>query len=92
MLTVAETKPTTTEDIRNLLAHLLAGAAGKDEAHWLKLIGPVTALPIIDAPRSNWRIAPKGNAGEMEAIEKAVEVVRLAYPYVPSPRTEGRAR
>lgn len=87
MLTVAETKPTTTEDIRNLLAHLLAGAAGKDEAHWLELIGPVAALPIIDAPRSNWRIEPKGEPMEVETIEKAVEVVRLAYPYVPSPKS-----
>lgn len=87
-----ETKPTTTDDIRNLLAHLLAGAAGEDEAHWLKLIGPVTALPIIDAPRSNWRIKPKGKPGEVEAIEKAAEVVRLAYPYVPSPRAGGAAR
>lgn len=46
---IPETKPTTTDDIRNLLAHLLAGAAGEDEAHWLGLIGPVTALPIICA-------------------------------------------
>lgn len=84
---MAETKPPTTDEIRMLLAHLLAGAAGEDEAHWLKLIGPVTALPIIEAPRSNWRIEPKGKPYEVDAIEKAAEVVRLAYPYVPSPRT-----
>ncbi|RSV33357.1 hypothetical protein CA234_22645 [Sphingomonas sp. ABOLE] len=87
-----ETKPTTTDDIRNLLAHLLAGAAGEDEAHWLKLIGPVTALPIIDAPRSNWRVEPKGKPNELEAIEKAAEVVRLAYPYVPSPKSHDAGR
>lgn len=88
---MADTKPTTTDDIRHLLAHLLAGAVGKNEAHWLKLIGPVTALPIIDAPRSNWRIEPRGTPAEVQAIEKAVEVVREAHPYVPSPRMRGLA-
>lgn len=84
---MAETKPPTTDEIGKLLAHLLAGAAGEDEAHWIKLIGPVTALPIIEAPRSNWRIEPEGKPAEVEAIEKAAEVVRLAYPYVPSPKS-----
>jgi len=82
----------TTGEIRNLLAHLLTGAVGKNEDYWLNLIGPVTAFPIIDAPRSNWRIEPKGKPAELAAIEKAAEVVREAHPYVPSPRTGGGAR
>ena len=35
----------TPTDLRALLAHLLTGAAGHDEAYWLEQIGPVEALP-----------------------------------------------
>lgn len=77
--------PESTEDIRDLLAHLLAGATGKTEAHWRKLIGEMTALPIVFHPRSNWKIEPKGNLSELEAISKAAEIVRQAHPYVASP-------
>ncbi|MGN8000457.1 hypothetical protein [Sphingomonas sp. 22176] len=75
-----EIKPTTTGDIRKLLAHLLAGAVGEDEAHWLKLIGPVTALPIIDAPRSNWQIEPKGKPAEIDARDDLEEAHRVCEP------------
>jgi len=78
--------PEGTDDIGALLAHLLAGVTGKPETHWKRLIGEVTALPIVFNPRSNWRIKPNGTLKEIEAIEKAVEIVRQAHPYVPSPR------
>lgn len=45
--------PESTSDIRALLAHLLTGVTGKPEAQWEKLIGEVTALPIVFHPRSN---------------------------------------
>lgn len=79
-------KPESADDIRALLAHLLAGATGKTEAHWEKLIGEVVALPIVFHPRSNWKIEPKGKPAELEAIAKAAEIVRQAHPYVPSPK------
>ncbi len=79
--------PENPNDIRELLAHLLAGVTGKPEAHWEKLIGEVTALPIVFHPRSNWKIDPRGTQAELEAIEKAVDIVRQAHPYVPSPRS-----
>lgn len=81
--------PESADDIRALLAHLLAGAAGKTEAHWKKLIGEVTALPIVLHPRSNWRIEPTGRPEELQAIAKAADIVRAAHPYVPSPEGSG---
>lgn len=75
-------------ELRDLIAQLLAGVAGGTEAQWRKLIGDVEALPIVFHPRSNWRIEHTGNAGEREAIEKAVAVVREAHPYVMSPKAE----
>lgn len=74
-------------ELRDLIAHLLAGVAGGTEAKWRKLIGEVEALPIVLHPRSNWRVSPSGTAKDREAIDKAVEVVRDAHPYVPSPRS-----
>ena len=79
--------PESVEDIQSLLAHLLANVAGKTEGHWKELIGPVTALPIVFHPRSNWTVAPKAKSAELAAIEKAVEIVRRAHPYVPSPKS-----
>ena len=75
------------DEMQDLLAHLLEGAVGLIEAYWKNLIGPVIALPVVIHPRSNWRINPKGKPAEIEAIEKAVAVVREAHPYVSSPRT-----
>jgi len=89
---MAQDKPTTTDEMQDLLAHLLEGAVGKTAAHWKKLIGPLSALPIVLHPKSNWRITPKGKPVEIEAIEKAATVVREAHPYVPSPRTNDALR
>lgn len=75
-------------ELRDLIAHLLAGVAGGSEAKWHDLIGEVEALPIVFHPRSNWRVAPAGEAGAREAIHKAVAVVREAHPYVVSPKSE----
>lgn len=69
-------------ELRDLLAHLLAGVAGGTEVKWRKLVGDVQHLPIVFNPRSNWRIDPTGTPTERDAIEKAVEVVREAHPYV----------
>lgn len=81
-------KPPTPIELRNLIAHLLAGVAGGTEARWRKLIGDVEPLPIVFHPRSNWRIEPTGNAGERDAIEKAVAIVQEAHPYVASPKAD----
>lgn len=70
------------DGLRDLLAHLLAGAVGGSEAKWRDLIGEVEALPIVFYPRSNWRIEASGTASEREAIEKAAQLVREAHPYV----------
>ena len=75
-------------ELRDLIAHLLAGVAGGSEAKWWKLTGEVEALPIVLHPRSNWRVSPLGTTKERGAINKAVEVVRDAHPYVPSPRSK----
>ena len=69
-------------DIANLLAEMLTGAVGHDKAHWLNLIGPVTALPIATHARSNWSISPIATGEELRAIVTAAEILRNEHPYV----------
>ena len=71
----------TADEIRDLLATLLAGAAGGTEAEWTALVGPVTVHPIWLKAACNWRVEPNGTTDQIEAIEKAVAVVAEAHPY-----------
>lgn len=77
----------TPADIEDLFATLLVGAVGGTAANWRKAIGPVTALPIVFHPRSNWTIAPQGSSAQLEAIGKAEVLIRQEHPYVSSPRS-----
>ena len=72
----------TPDELRDLLATLLAGAAGGAKATWREKVGPVATRPILEDIRSNWRVSPKGDADDLTAIGKAVDVVRTANPYV----------
>ena len=71
----------TTGDIEDLFVTLLVGVAGGSDASWRKAVGPVTALPVVFHPRSNWSIAPQGSARQIEAIEKAEAIIRQEHPY-----------
>jgi hypothetical protein len=71
-------KPT---EIRDLIVHLLAGATGRPEKHWRKVVGEVEALPLVFNIKGNWRVSPSGSADDVEAVEKAIELVRSEHPY-----------
>lgn len=75
----------TTGDIEDLFVTLLVGVAGGSDEAWRKALGPVTALPVVFHPRSNWSIAPRGSPRQLEAIAKAEAIIRQEHPYVPSP-------
>ncbi|TXC67949.1 hypothetical protein FSB78_18335 [Sphingomonas ginsenosidivorax] len=73
--------PTPTE-LRATLVTLIAGATETRTSRWDKLIGEVEILPIVFNPRSNWRVAVRGEGDDRDAIEKAVELLRGQHPYV----------
>lgn len=75
----------TTAEIEDLFVTLLVGAAGGSEVSWRKALGPVTALPVVFHPRSNWSVSPRGSADQLEVIGKAEAIIRAEHPYVPSP-------
>lgn len=72
----------TPAQLRDLLVTLLEGAAGGSAAHWRNAIGDIEAKPLWSHIRSNWEIHPRGRKADVEAIEKAAEIVRDAHPYV----------
>ena len=75
--------PSPTE-LRATLIELVAGATGTDEAKWEMLIGDVETLPIVFHPRCNWGVKVVGRAADRAVIEKAIELLRDASPYVSS--------
>jgi len=76
----------TPDELRDVLARMLSGAAGGTLEKWRKAIGEVEMLPLAFHPRSNWRVTPKGPAEQRDAITSAVEIVRGAHPYVTGDR------
>lgn len=74
--------PLNPDEMRDLLATLLEGAAGGARENWLRALGPVEQLPTHLNVRCNWRVRPKGKKAELAAIERAVELVRAEHPYV----------
>ena len=71
-------------ELRATLIELVAGATQTDDAKWERLIDEVETLPIVFHPRCNWRVEVSGRAADREVIEKAIELLRDASPYVSS--------
>ncbi|WP_085810721.1 hypothetical protein [Sphingomonas sp. TZW2008] len=77
--------PSTAEEIRDLLAHLLAGVTDACEATWRRRIGAIERYPTWKYVRFNWGVALSRSVVDREAIEKAVEIVRAEHPYITDP-------
>jgi hypothetical protein len=71
----------TPSQLESLLATLLTGAAGADEAHWRGML-KIERTSIIDDIRTNWRLVATGSRRDRKAIDSAADIVRGAHPYV----------
>ncbi|QNE33019.1 hypothetical protein F1C10_14560 [Sphingomonas sp. NBWT7] len=74
--------PSTGEEIRDLLVHLLAGVTHASEATWRKRIGTIERYPTWKYVRFSWGVAPNAQGADLEAVKKAVEIVRAEHPYI----------
>jgi hypothetical protein len=72
----------TPSQMQDMLAELLEGAAGNSREHWRRAIGEVEQLPTHFHVRCNWRVHPRGRKRDLDAIQKAVEIVRQEHPYI----------
>lgn len=82
--------PEATNDIRALVAHLLAGVTRKPEAHWEKLIGEVTALPTVFHPRSNLDFDVRANPVHRRPDQPDAGTRYLAYKFLLASRARLR--
>ena len=80
--------PSPTE-LRATLITLVASATETRAARWEKLVGPVETLPIVFNPRCNWRVPVNGTAEDRDVLEKAIELLRDAHPYVRAENSPG---
>jgi hypothetical protein len=73
----------TEQELRQILATILAGATGKAEAYWNKRLGVIAPVALSLSPATNWRVALAGAWPDDErAINQAVALVRGEHPYV----------
>lgn len=78
---MATLAPLSVDELRDLLAHVIAGVAGGDEAGWRERIA-IERVPTWRFVRFNWLVEPSDTAVQRAVIAKAVEVVRGEHPYV----------
>ena len=78
---MATLAPMSVDELRDLLAHLIAGAACGREADWRKRVA-IERVPTWRFVRFNWTVEPSGTVEQRAVIAKAVEIVRGEHPYV----------
>lgn len=72
----------TTDEMRVLIATVLASAAGGKATCWHAKVGPVSRLPCDPKALFNWDVRPVCDRAEMVAITEAVKLVRVQHPFV----------
>lgn len=86
----------TPDELVDLMATVIAGAAGGGKARWRRAIGPIECLPTWRYVRTNWRIHPRGSDEERAVVEQAAAIVRAEHPYIESrldrAQTQGAAK
>jgi len=79
---LAATDIPTAAKIRETIAKILTSAAGGTEEHWWRCTGNVAAFSLAAKSQTNWTVQPRGTPEERDMVNRAVAVVREAYPYV----------
>lgn len=72
----------TTSELRNLLVTMLAGARGGGRARWRRAVTDIKVYPIETHPHCNWEVRAGGSAGDIAAVERAVDRMRADHPFI----------
>ncbi len=72
----------TASELQELLAKTLARAGGGTQRHWRLVVGPLRLHDAATHPHCNWSVDPSGTAGEVAAVERLLDRVRLDHPIV----------
>jgi hypothetical protein len=72
----------TAHDVRELIAKAIVRDQGGSLMRWRSVLGRVRIYPLDTHPHCNWRIDPAGTIAEVEAAERAIDVVSARHPIV----------
>ena len=72
----------TVGELQDLIVKRLARASGGTQRHWRIVLGPVRLHDASTHPHCNWSVDPAGSAGEIAAVERLLDQIRLDHPIV----------
>lgn len=69
-------------DLRDILIREIVKARGGGITRWRKAVGQLKVYSRSTHAHCNWEARPVGTVAEIAVIERAVDDIRLLYPYV----------
>lgn len=66
--------------LQDLLVTRLTRAHGGTQRRWRNVVGTVKLHDRATHPHCNWSLAPAGEAGEVAAVERLLDELRLEHP------------
>ncbi|MDO6415106.1 hypothetical protein Q4F19_12010 [Sphingomonas sp. BIUV-7] len=72
----------TGSELRDVIVRHLAKSKGGGTVRWRAAIGELKVYSLSTHGHCNWDVRPAGTTYEMAEIERAVDVLRLAHPFV----------
>jgi hypothetical protein len=72
----------TASELRDLIIRRLAREHAGGTAGWRRVIGEIKVYPRSTHAHCNWEARPTGSVREVDAIERMVDRIRLAHPFV----------
>jgi hypothetical protein len=72
----------TAGQLQDLLIARLTRSSGGTARRWRLAIGPIKVRNAATHAHCNWEVEPSGTLGELAAIERLLDTVRLEHPVV----------
>lgn len=72
----------TASELQDLLLATLVRSCGGTQRRWRMALGPIRVRDPATHPHCNWSVNPSGSAGEIAAIERLLDDLRLTHPIV----------
>lgn len=73
---------TTSSQLHELLVTTLVRQAGGSPRRWRSAIGSIRLHDRATHPHCNWSIHPSGTPGEVAAVERLLDTIRLSHPFI----------
>ena len=77
-----ESRAMTKSELLDLLIGTLVRKSGGSRRQWRMALGPIRLHDRATHSHCNWSVAPSGGAGEIAAIERLLDDIRLSHPFI----------